>query len=206
MTPTSWGWLVLAFPLAGTIVISLGWRSLPGRMAGWIASAMILASFVCSVGAALTLNDREPHLRQASSTLFDYAHSAGINVGFGIFVDPLAVFMALVVSGVSFLIHVYSVSYMTSDRGYNRYFAYLNFFVFSMLLLVLAGNLVILIIGWAFVGAASYLLISFWYRRTTATAAGMKAFVINVIGDIALVIAAFLLWNKTGALDWAGVF
>jgi NADH-quinone oxidoreductase subunit L len=207
MTPTSWGWLVLAFPLAGTIVISLGWRSLPGRLAGWLASAMILASFVCSVGAALTLNNRAPHLRQASSTLFDYAHSAGINVGFGIFVDPLSVFMALVVSGVSFLIHVYSISYLTSDRGYSRYFAYLNFFVFSMLLLVLAGNLILLIVGWAFVGAASYLLISFWYRRTTATAAGMKAFVMNVIGDVGLVIAAFLLWKNAGHhLSFDGIF
>jgi NADH-quinone oxidoreductase subunit L len=207
MTPTAWGWLVLAFPLAGTIVIALGWRSLPGRLPGWIGSSMILASFVCAIGAALTLNDRAPDARHASSTLFDYAHSAGINVGLGIFIDPLSVFMALVVSGVSFLIHVYSVSYLTSDRGYSRYFAYLNFFVFSMLLLVLAGNLIILIIGWAFVGAASYLLISFWYRRTTATAAGMKAFVINVIGDVALVIAAFLLWKNTGhSLSFDGIF
>ena len=87
----------------------------------------------------------------------------------GILVDPLAVFMCLVVSGVSFLIHVYSVAYMASDRGYRRYFSYLNFFVFSMLLLVLAGNFVILIVGWAFVGFASYALISFWYRRRTAT-------------------------------------
>ena len=152
------------------------------------------------------LGNRAPHLRQASSTLFDYAHSAGINVGFGIFVDPLSVFMALVVSGVSMLIHVYSFSYMSGDRGYTRFFAYLNFFVFSMLLLVLAGNLILLIVGWAFVGAASYLLISFWYRRATATAAGMKAFVMNVIGDVGLVIATFLLFDKTGDLSFAGVF
>ena len=114
--------------------------------------------------------------------------------------------MCLVVSGVSFLIHVYSVAYMDGDRGFARYFAYLNYFVFSMLLLVLAGNFVLLIVGWAFVGAASYLLISFWYRRSTATRAGIKAFVINVIGDVGLVIAAFLLFDETGALDYAGVF
>src|SRR3954462_15957840 len=95
---------------------------------------------------------------------------------------------------------------MDSDRGYNRYFAYLNYFVFSMLLLVLAANFVVLIVGWAFVGAASYLLISFWYRRTTATRVGLKAFVINVIGDVGLVIAAFLLLDKTGAPDYSGVF
>jgi NADH-quinone oxidoreductase subunit L len=114
--------------------------------------------------------------------------------------------MCLVVSGVSFLIHVYSVAYMGGDEGYRRFFAYLNYFVFSMLLLVLAGNFVLLIVGWAFVGAASYLLISFWYRRRTATAAGLKAFVMNVIGDVGLVVGAFLLFNETGALDYAGVF
>src|SRR5207302_5616190 len=117
---------------------------------------------------------------------------AGVNVDMSIQVDPLSVFMALVVSGVSFLIHVYSVAYMASDRGYARYFAYLNYFVFSMLLLVMAGNFVLLIVGWAFVGAASYLLISFWYRRTTATQAGIKAFVINVIGDAGMVVGALL--------------
>ena len=126
-----------------------------------------------------------------------------MNVDLGILVDPLSVFMALVVSGVSFLIHLYSVAYMDSDRGYARYFAYLNFFVFSMLLLVLAGNFVLLIVGWAFVGAASYLLISFWYRRTTATYAGIKAFVINVIGDVGMVVAAFLLFRELHVLDYA---
>jgi NADH-quinone oxidoreductase subunit L len=207
VTPTSWGWLVVAFPAAGTIVISLGWRVLRGRVAGWFGSAMILGSFVCAVGAALALQNRAPEARHASSTLFDYAHSAGINVGFSILVDPLSVFMALVVSGVSFLIHVYSIAYLDSDRGYARYFAYLNYFVLSMLLLVMGGNLVILIIGWAGVGAASYLLISFWYRRETATVAGMKAFVINVIGDVALVIAAFLLWKNSGHhLSFDGIF
>ncbi len=95
---------------------------------------------------------------------------------------------------------------MGGDRGYARFFAYLNYFVFSMLLLVLAANFILLIVGWAFVGAASYLLISFWYRRGTATYAGIKAFVMNVIGDVGLVIAAFLLLNETGQLDYLGVF
>ena len=104
--------------------------------------------------------------------------------------------MCLVVSGVSMLIHLYSVAYMTSDEGFRRFFCYLNFFVFSMLLLILAGNFVLLIVGWAFVGFASYALISFWYRRGTATTAGMKAFVINVIGDVGLVLAAFLLFRR----------
>ena len=114
--------------------------------------------------------------------------------------------MALVVSGVSTLIHIYSIAYMKSDRGYNRYFAYLNYFVFSMLLLVLAGNFLLLIVGWAGVGAASYLLISFWYRRTTATSAGIKAFVINVFGDVGLVLGTFFIFRHTGTLDFQKAF
>ena len=201
MSATDYGWLILAFPLAGTLAISLGWRALPGRSAGFLGSATILMSFLASIGALATL-DHEAH----TSSAFSYARAVGLDVDMGILVDPLSVFMALVVSGVSFLIHVYSITYMASDRGYARFFAYLNFFVFSMLLLVLAGNFVLLIVGWAFVGAASYLLISFWYRRETATKAGIKAFVMNVIGDVGLVLAAFLLFSETGALDYAGVF
>jgi NADH-quinone oxidoreductase subunit L len=207
MSPTSYGWLVLAFPLAGTIVISLGWfRGWPGRLPGWIASGAILGAFLSAIGALVQLQDRPEDARSLVDTAWTYAATADVHVGLSILVDPLSVFMCLVVTGTSFLIHVYSVAYMDSDRGYTRYFAYLNFFVFSMLLLVLAANFVILIVGWAFGGAASYLLISFWYRRRTATAAGIKAFVINVIGDVGLVIAAFLLLNRTGALDYAGVF
>jgi NADH-quinone oxidoreductase subunit L len=206
VSATSWGWLVLAFPLAGMCVSALGWRLLRGRAAGWIASAAILGSFAASIGAFVQLIDRPEEKRSLVDSAWTYVHTAGVNVDMSILVDPLSVFMCLVVSGVSFLIHVYSVAYMDSDRGYNRYFAYLNYFVFSMLLLVLAANFVVLIVGWAFVGAASYLLISFWYRRTTATRAGIKAFVINVIGDVGLVIAAFLLLDKTGALDYSGVF
>jgi NADH-quinone oxidoreductase subunit L len=104
------------------------------------------------------------------------------------------------------LIHLYSISYLDGDRGYSRFFAYLNFFVFSMLLLVLAGNFVLLIVGWAFVGAASYMLISFWYRRTTATAAGIKAFVINVLGDIGLVLGTFFIFRHTHTLDLLASF
>jgi NADH-quinone oxidoreductase subunit L len=206
VTPTSWGWLILAFPLAGTIVIALGWRVWPGKVPGYLGSLAILASFGCSVGAFVTMQNRPPAARHLTSTLYDYTHTVGVNVGMSILIDPLSVFMALVVSGVSFLIHVYSVAYMGSDRGYTRFFAYMNFFVFSMLLLVLAANIVLLIVGWAFVGAASYLLISFWYRRATATAAGLKAFVMNVIGDVGLVIAAFILFKHTHSLSYDTMF
>jgi NADH-quinone oxidoreductase subunit L len=201
VSATGYGWLILAFPVAGTLIVSLGWRLLPGRLPGWIASASILGSFLSTLGALSELDERA-HVDSA----WTYAATADFRVDLSILVDPLSVFMCLVVSGVSFLIHVYSVAYMSGDRGYARFFAYLNYFVFSMLLLVLAANFVLLIVGWAFVGAASYLLISFWYRRSTATYAGIKAFVINVIGDVGLVVASFLLLNETGALDYAGVF
>src|SRR5271168_3635662 len=114
--------------------------------------------------------------------------------------------MALVVAGVSTLIHLYSVSYMASDRGFARYFAYLNYFVLSMLVLVMAGNFLLLIIGWAFVGAASYMLISFWYRRATATSAGMKAFVINVVGDVGLVLGTFFIFRHSHTVSFLGTF
>jgi NADH-quinone oxidoreductase subunit L len=206
VSATSYGWLVLAFPLAGTVLIALGWRVLPGRLPGWIATSAIFLAFLSSIGALLDLLDHSEEDRQLVDTAWTYASTGNFKIGLSILVDPLSVFMCLVVSGVSFLIHLYSVAYMGGDRGYARYFAYLNFFVFSMLLLVLAGNFVILIVGWAFVGAASYLLISFWYRRQTAVAAGIKAFVINVIGDVGLVIAAFLILDNVGSLDFLPVF
>jgi NADH-quinone oxidoreductase subunit L len=201
VSATGYGWLILAFPVAGMLIVSLGWRLLPGRLPGWIASAAILGSFLASLGA-LDEVDAEAHVDSA----WTYTATGDFVADLAILVDPLSVFMCLVVSGVSFLIHVYSVAYLGGDRGYARYFAYLNYFVFSMLLLVLAANFLLLIVGWAFVGAASYLLISYWYRRTTATYAGIKAFVMNVIGDVGLVVATFLLFNETGALDYAGVF
>jgi NADH-quinone oxidoreductase subunit L len=206
MSATTAGWLVLLCPLIGTIVIALGWRVLPGRSAGWIATLAIAAAFVFSVIAFVKLLGLHPEHRQLTSTLWNYDVSSGVDAKLQILVDPLSVFMILVVSGVSTLIHLYSVTYMTGDRGFARYFSYLNYFVLSMLLLVLAGNFVLLIVGWAFVGAASYLLISFWYRRTTATRAGIKAFVINVVGDVGLVIATFIIFQHTHTVQFLGVF
>ncbi len=203
---TTFGWLILLCPLVGTTVISLCWNRLPGRTAGWIATLAIALAFACSVVVFVRLLGRSPEHRQLTSALWNYAVTPGLDAKMSILVDPLSVFMALVVSGVSTLIHLYSVSYMNEDRGFNRYFAYLNFFVFSMLVLVMAGNFVLLIVGWAFVGAASYLLISFWYRRTTATRAGIKAFVINVVGDVGLVLGTFFILRHTGTVDFLKTF
>ena len=206
MSATTAAWLVLLCPLVGTILIATGYRFWPGRSAGWLATAAIAASFVFSVITFIKLRGFSPDHRTLTSTLWNYDVSAGVDAKLQILVDPLSVFMILVVSGVSALIHLYSVTYMTLDRGFSRYFSYLNYFVLSMLLLVLAGNFLLLIVGWAFVGAASYLLISYWYRRTTATRAGIKAFVINVVGDVGLVIATFILFRHTGTVQFLGVF
>jgi NADH-quinone oxidoreductase subunit L len=204
--PTTFAWLVLLFPLLGTVTIALGHRWLPGRSAGWLGTLAIFLSFVLSLAAFIALLSQDPAHRQLVSSLWDYDVSTGLDARMQILVDPLSVFMILVVSGVSTLIHLYSVAYMWEDRGYRRYFSYLNFFVFSMLLLVLGGNFLLLIVGWAFVGAASYLLISFWYRRNTATRAGLKAFVINVVGDVGLVLGTFFLFRHTGTLGFLKTF
>src|ERR1700749_4111475 len=206
MSATAWCWLVLLFPLLGSIVVALGFKALPAKVAGAIGTIWIGLAFACGIAALISLLGEAPDARHHASSLWEYASVAGLQIKLGIYVDPLSVFMVLVVTGVSTLIHLYSFGYMQSDQGYHRFFSYLNFFVFSMLLLVLAGNFVLLIVGWAFVGFASYALISFWYRRTTATSAGMKAFVINVVGDIGLVLAAFLIFQEVGSFEYTEVF
>jgi len=206
MSATDFAWLVLLLPLAGSMLIALGWRALPGRAAGYIGTAAIGLAFACSVAALIALLG-EPHdERQIADSLYDYASAAGLEIPLEILVDPLSIFMCLVVTGVSTLIHLYSIAYLASDAGYRRFFSLLNFFVFSMLVLVLAGNFVLLIVGWAFVGFASYALISFWYRRETATGAGMKAFVINVVGDVGLVLAALLVFRELGTFGYLESF
>jgi NADH-quinone oxidoreductase subunit L len=206
MTTTTFGWLILLFPLLGCVLVALGFRHERGISAGVIGTLAIALSFAASIGALVSILGQPEHSRELTSSLWSYAITLGVDAKLSILVDPLSIYMALIVSGVSTLIHLYSVAYMKSDRGYVRFFSYLNFFVFSMLLLVLAGNFLILIVGWAFVGAASYLLISFWYRRTTATRAGMKAFVINVVGDVGLVLGTFFIFRHTGTLDFVKTF
>src|SRR3954454_5733866 len=195
---------ILLFPLLGCGVIGVGYRVWPPRAVGAIGTLASAAAFVAAVLTTISLQDRAEDQRQVVFTAWDYAVTVGVDAKLSILVDPLSMFMALVVTGVSTLIHLYSVAYLGGDRGYARFFAYLNFFVFSMLVLVLGGNFLILIVGWAFVGAASYMLISFWYRRRTATRAGIKAFVINVVGDTGLVLGTFFIFRHTHTLNFLG--
>ena len=207
MSPAEAAWIVLLLPLLGSVVLGLGFKQWRGITAGVIGTASVGLAFVFSLVSLVSLLGRdEAATRQISSSLYDYVSVGGVDVQMSILVDPLSLVMLMVVTGVSTLIHLYSVQYMRGDEGYVRFFAYLNFFVFSMLVLVLAGNFVLLIVGWGLVGAASYMLVSFWYRRTTATTAGVKAFVINVVGDIGLVLGVILLLRHTGTVDFLQAF
>ncbi|WP_354700397.1 NADH-quinone oxidoreductase subunit L [Paraconexibacter sp. AEG42_29] len=199
-------WLVLGLPLAGSILIGLLHKQLKGKAAGYLGTAVLAGAFLCTILTLISLQDRTEEERQVVFVAWDYAKTVGVDAQLSILIDPLSLLMMGVVTGVSTLIHLYSIAYMVSDKGYNRFFAYLNFFVFSMLLLVMAANFLVLVIGWAFVGAASYLLISFWYRRKSATDAGIKAFVINVVGDIGLVLGTYFIFKHSGSLDFLTTF
>jgi NADH-quinone oxidoreductase subunit L len=194
---------VLLAPLAGFLVNALFGRLLPRRVVAWVGAGSVGIGFIFSLNLLLQLLTGAKPLDQ---TYFTWWQSADFNVPFNLYVDRLSTLMILVITGVGFLIHVYSIGYMREDPGYSRFFAYMNLFVFTMLLLVLSGNLVWLIIGWAGVGLSSYLLIGFWFERTSAVLAARKAFVMNTIGDVGMVFAAFLIFLNLRVLDYQGLF
>ena len=197
--------LVLAFPAAGGVLHALvGWRW-PRLLTQLVGPGVIWLSFVCVVILfAGQLADSKP----TDATYWTWITSGSFTTPFNLLVDNLSVFMGLVITGVGGLIVTYSVGYMEheDDPSYARFFCYMDVFVFSMLLLVLAGNFVFLIIGWAMVGLSSYLLIGFWYQRPSAVLAARKAFVMNVIGDIGMILAAFLLWITYHSVVFTQVF
>jgi NADH-quinone oxidoreductase subunit L len=201
------GWIVLGLPLLGSLVLALyGAVEPPKRVTRIIGCGSIGVGFVLTVVIFIMMLGRGGEERIEVSRLWEWIDIGGLSVDLAIRIDPLSVMMMLVITGVGFLIHLYSTEYMDHDGGYRRFFAEMNFFVFAMLLLVEAANVIFLIVGWAFVGLASYLLIGFYYDRPVAVAAAKKAFVINVIGDVGLVIAAFLLIRELGTLDFTEVF
>ena len=199
-------WIALFAPAAGVVLIALLGQRISRFHAGLVASGSTLVSFVCSVIVFASLLGESPEDRAHSSTLWTWLSAGNLKFGAQILVDPLSVFMMLVISGVGFLILSYAVGYMHGDAEERRYHAYKALFVFSMLLLVQAGNLLLLLAGWGLVGLSSYLLINYWHFRATAVAAGKKAFIMNAVGDATFALALFLLIQRTGSLDFRAVF
>ena len=197
-------WLVPLFPLIGFIIIGLGRNVLPKSVAGVIGSLTVLSSFIVSIAVFLELQDSS--VKTVIIPLFDWIRAGNLLVPFSFQVDPLSSLMLLIITGIGFLIHVYSTGYMHHDAGFAKFFSYLNLFVFFMLLLVLGSNYVIMFIGWEGVGLCSYLLIGFWYTNTSYASAAKKAFVMNRIGDLGFLIAVFLIFTTFGSLEFEKVF
>jgi len=198
---TSAVWLIPAFPLAGALLNILFGR-LTGRRAHWIAVPASAASFV----AACVVFAGARRGATFTTTLFSWIVAGEFSTSVTAYVDPLTAVMLLVITGVGCLIHLYSIGYMHHDPGYARFFAYLNLFVFSMTMLVLAGNFLLLYVFWEAVGLCSYLLIGFWYEKDSAAAAGKKAFIVNRVGDFGFGLGIIWIWVALGTLDYAAVF
>ena len=200
-------WLILLFPLAGFIFLSWYGERVSKTLVGLIGCGSVGAAFLTSLAALSDLLFLPAEERVGRvEVLYQWISAATFKLDLAILVDPLSVFMFLIVTGVGFVIHVYSIGYMHDDPEYSRFFSYLNLFVFSMLVLVAAADFFFLIVGWALVGLASYLLIGFYKEKTSAVLAARKAFVMNVIGDVGMVIAAFVIFESFGTLNFIEVF
>jgi NADH-quinone oxidoreductase subunit L len=198
-----WGaWICLLSPLAAACLITLGGVRLSRRAAGYLATAACFVAFGGAVASFVGLLGRDGSQREIVSTAWTWITGGSYHSGLEVLIDPLSVFMMLIVSGVGSLIVWYSIGYMDGDDEERRYFAYMALFVFSMLLLVQGGNLLLLLAGWGMVGLSSYLLIGYWHDRPSAIAAAKKAFVMNAIGDATMALAFFLLIQKAHSLDF----
>jgi NADH-quinone oxidoreductase subunit L len=182
------------FPLLGFLINGLFNKKLPEKVVGWIGSASVFISFLISVWAFFLLIALPPEARSIQSSWFTWIVSGSFTSSISFLYDPLSAVMMLVVTGVGFLIHVYSMGYMHGDTGVSRYFSYLNLFTFSMLCLVMADNLILLYLGWEGVGLCSYLLIGFWFHKKSAADAGKKAFIVNRVGDFGFALGIMLLF------------
>ena len=199
-------WLIPAFPLAGFVVLLLAGRRLGEPRAGWLATAAMVASFVASIVAFAGLMGRDPAERRFVITLFEWVPAGDFAVDAGLLVDPLSVTMALFVTGVGALIHLYAIGYMHGDGDFSKFFVYLNLFAFSMLVLVLGDNLALTFLGWEGVGVCSYLLISFWFSDEANATAGKKAFVTNRVGDFGFMLAMFWAFSAIGSISYLDLF
>ncbi|PQJ10440.1 NADH-quinone oxidoreductase subunit L [Flavipsychrobacter stenotrophus] len=198
-------YLVPLFPLVGFLINGLLWNKMPKSLAGIIGSAAILASFCVSLGIFFEVKSASFH-EPVIVTLFDFIQSGKLHIPLAFQVDQLSSLFLLIITGVGFLIHVYSASYMSHDEGMVKYFAYLNLFVFSMLLLILGANYLVMFIGWEGVGLCSYLLIGFWFKKREYTNAAKKAFVMNRIGDLGFLVGMLLVLYNFGTLSYKEFF
>lgn len=195
-------WLIPALPLAGTLFNLFLGRRLPRVFVSFVGVGVIAGSFsVSAFIASSVLNGGGPFQQE----LFPWIVAGTLNVSLSLLVDQLSMVMVLVVSGVGLLIHLYSVGYMGHDSSYSRFFTYLNLFTFSMLLLVMADNFLVMFVGWELVGLCSFLLIGFWFERPAAASAGKKAFVTNRVGDLAFIVGLFLIFTTFGSFDFNAV-
>jgi NADH-quinone oxidoreductase subunit L len=199
-------YLMPLLPLAGFVVLAVFGRRLGDPWAGWLGTATVAGSFVVAVITYAGLLAKAAPQRSFTQDLFTWIPVGGLQVHAALLIDPLSMTMALFVTGVSSLIHLYSIGYMKGDRDYPKFFLYLNLFVASMLILVLANNLLFTFVGWEGVGVCSYWLVSFWFGRDSAASAGKKAFLYNRLADVGFLIAIFLVFSKTGTLNYTGIF
>src|SRR6266511_493758 len=198
-------WICLLSPLAAAGLIALAGERISRRSAGYLATLSCFVAFGGAVATFIGLLGRDGEQRSIVSTAWTWISGGSYRSGFEVMIDPLSVFMMLIVSGVGALIIAYSIGYMDGDNEERRYFAYMALFVFSMLLLVQGGNLVLLLAGWGMVGLSSYLLIGFWHERPSAIAAAKKAFVMNAIGDATMALALFVVIQRTGTLAFGAL-
>jgi len=198
-------WLIPFIPGASAFVLAVFGRWLPKKWVSIQACLSVFASFVISVVALFDLLKLNYESLPLVKTLFTWIVSGSFSANLSLQLDPLSSIMALVVTGVGFLIHVYSVGYMGHDKGYTRYFAYLNLFTFAMLILVMASNIVLMFVGWEGVGLCSYLLIGFWFEKHSAASAGKKAFIVNRIGDAAFILGVFFLIVHVGSGEFRAI-
>jgi NADH-quinone oxidoreductase subunit L len=198
-------WLIPALPLIGFALLMAFGRRLGDPLAGWFATAVVGGSFAASAAAFSTLEGLPAEERTLQVTLFEWIPAGGFSVDFGLIADPLSITMALFITGIATLIHLYSIGYMKGDPNYAKFFVYLNLFVASMLFLVMGDNLIMTFLGWEGVGACSYLLISFWHTDPANATAGKKAFVTNRIGDFGFMLGTFLVWVTIGSINYLDI-
>lgn len=192
-------WLVPTFPLLGFLLLALG--GLPKKVAAWVGVGSVAMAALITLGIALEFLGLPAEEQVFRQSLWQWMSSGDLEVGFSLYLDPLALVMMSIISGIGFLIHLYSVGYMDDDPAFARFFAYMNLFVAAMLILVLGDNLVLLYLGWEGVGLCSYLLIGFWYDNPDNGYAARKAFIVTRIGDTSMALGLFLLFMHLGTLD-----